>query len=200
MRWSIQSIFDHEPARYLTQVNGDAVLDGSPSAQCIAKIKLTVVDIEQARTAGLFAQDLIAAHSTLKPLLGPLFTGNKKKVYQPPVLRTVPVVGALHNLLLIERIEVLPEYRAVGVTQNIIDEAIRLFACQLAIVVIQCGHSQIDFSMDGRQVLSEWQQSLQLNAFDLSGQLAVNRVKAHFAKMGFRMLPQSNVMVRKLEV
>ena len=97
------------------------------------------------------------------------------------------------NLLVIDRLEILPSYRKQKLGLQCIHRCIQLFAQNQELVTLRCLPLQFRLSESARR--DEWITQLRLDEFDARRDVCQGKLEKYFQQLGFKKVPRANFMV-----
>lgn len=100
------------------------------------------------------------------------------------------------NVLIIDRLEILPAFRAHNLGLVTMRRLIQRFGAGASIAAIKPFPLQFEANKD---IDDEWSQQLKLPAFDKNNRSATARLKKYYRKLGFVSLPSTPFMFLELE-
>ena len=193
LRWREEFVgqFDDEPNTFIYEVNGNIVaIDGmdDPVAGWFA---LTYVDIDGAVDAGaplflLMDAKSQSLHEYSIALLDP-YTYYFNRRVQKAVGSSVEFGG---NLLILDRLELLPRYRGKGKSLTLIREMIRRFHHGAEVVAIKPFPLQLEVGSNDEV---RWR-ALELDAMSKDESAATRKLVQHYSKCGFRKVAKTPYM------
>jgi len=163
--------------------------------QAIAgKVRLFVVDLEGADKKGFGARWTLDLEAATEPYMALLSqeAGN----FSPAVLKILGEEFILNsNMLIIDRLELLPQYRGRGLGLRCMDACIRHFSLGCRIAAIK--PYPLQFEPTGRSK-NEWRDALAFKALSRDKRASTKRLKQHYGQLGFQHVPRTDLMVRDL--
>jgi GNAT superfamily N-acetyltransferase len=197
-----QSLFSDEGDRWITPIVGGAsYYDEDGDGQPAGKVAFYHVDLESASERGLdpwYVLDQLSDTAFFMPLF--------RKVggyleFDPKITEELLLCGSTPNLLVFDRIEILPEYRGRGLTKLVVDEVVRLFGASCSLLVLKAFPLQLeagfkDDSKDG--TLSDWKKSLRLEDLGSDEASTTTRLIHYYETLGFQKFDNQGVMYKCL--
>lgn len=166
----------------------------------VGRARAFVVAVERARERGYAAQDLLDADSSVWPY-HVLFSRREAGFFTDAVNRALGIANDQvfnQDLLIIDRIEILPSYRGRGYGL----QAMHLLMTHLSLGCRLAAIKPFPLQFEADRPLGEdpkWHGRLQLERFSLSKPKATRRLRDHYAKLGFVAVQGTDLMVRDLE-
>jgi GNAT superfamily N-acetyltransferase len=102
-----------------------------------------------------------------------------------------PLEEAPGNLLILNRLEILPSYRGRKVGLAVLNRCIQQFAHD-SLVVLKCWPLQLQ--LQENEPPTEWQRQLELGSFDPDERAGIERLRTYYSSLGFRSLSQPEFM------
>lgn len=178
---------------FLGEYQGDLV-DLETSAYA-GKVKLFVVNLEGAEAVGWSAPDVLDLEATTEPyitLLGE-YAGN----FSPAVLRLLDEDLVLNsNMLIIDRVELLPAYRGLGLGLECMKTCLRHMShgCRIAAL------KPYPLQFEAKACESKnWSAGLELSSFSSNQRASLQRLKRHYGQLGFKHVRGTELMVLDLD-
>lgn len=198
LRWNSESstLQYEEPDGYIYETSGDVhVVDDSDESQLAGKFKIYYVDVEGAVNHGEPLYDVLDAHSrATAEYFDPLFSPDDG-TFNERVLELVDYEIVDANLLILDRLELLPQFRGHGLGLTIMQHMIRRFSSGAAIIALKAFPLQFEASCS---VDNEhgWRTELGLDRLSKNEKSATAKLQEHYGRVGFIPVPNSAIMVR----
>lgn len=183
--------FDSEYS-YLGCYKGD-LLDVETNVLA-GKVRLFVVDLEGADKNGRSASWTLDLEAATEPYIALLSeeAGN----FSPAVLKILGEEFVLNsNMLIIDRLELLPAYRGLGLGLKCMDACIRHLSAGCRIAAIK--PFPLQFEPAGRTA-DEWQDALAFKSLSRDKRASTKRLKQHYGRLGFKHVSRTDLMIRDL--
>ncbi|MDR2871818.1 MAG: hypothetical protein LBV45_04735 [Xanthomonadaceae bacterium] len=182
-----------ETGSLLGECEGEIYLED----RCIGKVKVYAVDIDGMMNYGYSPWDLLDIDGATYPYTE-LLSEDMAGEFVPAVNRALRIDEAYsQNLLIIDRVEVLPKYRG----RNFGLQAMHLILANLypgcRIAAIKPFPLQFEGGIKDRP--TEWDVRMKYNTFPKQQRLAKQKLRAHYAKLGFVPVRGMEFMVLDLE-
>jgi GNAT superfamily N-acetyltransferase len=158
------------------------------------KVKLFVVDLEGADKKGFGASGTLDLEAATEPYIALLSeeAGN----FIPAVLKILGEEFVLNsNMLIIDRLELLPAYRGRGLGLKCMAACIRHLSAGCRIAAIK--PFPLQFEPAGR-TSDEWQDALAFKSLSRDKRASTKRLKQHYGQLGFKHVSRTDLMVRDL--
>jgi len=197
LKWEASSICIEavDPSDFLYETHGKILcLSENDKETLVGKFRLYYADIENASEEGFTAFEVLDSHShsaeycrSIYGLNGSEF--NKKLL----TLLNFDVMG--NNLLIIDRLEILPKYRGKNLGLIITRRLIQRFSFGAGVVVIKPFPLQFEHepSIDNDQ---QWHRKMQFSGFSKSERLSLQKLYQYYSKLGFIRMPGVPFMFR----
>lgn len=187
---------EYGPESLLACYHGDILL--AESSRKIGHARVLVAEIERAREHGYGMLEFFDVSSSSWPY-HVLFSQREAGSFTPAVNRALGIDEVYsQNLLIIDRIEVLPRYRGkhYGLqAMHLILEHLSM-GCRLAAI------KPYPLQFEGANPLGEssaWRTKLQLESFPRHQASATRRLREHYARLGFVLVKGTPLMVLDLD-
>lgn len=158
------------------------------------KVRLFVVDLEGADKKGQGASWTLDLEAGTEPYIALLSeeAGN----FSPAVLKILGEEFVSNsNMLIIDRLELLPTYRGRGFGLKCMDAYIRHLSAGCRIAAIK--PFPLQFEPAGRTA-DEWRDALAFKSLSRDKRASTKRLKQHYGQLGFTHVPRTDLMVRDL--
>lgn len=173
----------------------DGKLRDADSNEVAGRVGLYVVDLDGAGEAGHPAFDVLdseAATAEYIELLSAKEDGN----FSPAVnalLNDAPAFS--NNMLIINVIELLPSYRGYGLGLTCMETCLRHFRLGCRIAAIKPFPLQF---LGGIKDSDDWSAGLQLASLDGNKRTSTQKLRKHYARLGFRHVRGTQLMIYDL--
>lgn len=184
-------LFDYN-SNFITEFEGSITLMSKENEEVEAgTITVSLIDTEKAYKFGHSISSLIEEEAQLHGINEALFTtyGSYRK-------RVRKIVGNItnRNVLLIKRIEILPEFRGSNFGLLAMFNAIARLGKDCGLIAINAFPFQFDYGEEGQICVNDKQSYIGL---ETDYKKACKKLKAHYAKLGFNDTGYDNYMVRR---
>ena len=188
-------------AKAITFIKGDikAYDDETESPVLIGKIQLYYCDMLSACINGRSLFEVMDGHSaTLEEFFAILYnpTTEEMKPFVSELL-DIEIDECDKNILIFNRIEILPDYRGHGITKQVVNHCIRLFSNNCNVISLQCYPLQLS-KLDEEDIDDiQWHNSLQLDKLEQDKKKAQKSLSSYYKSLGFIRIPRTNFMLIK---
>jgi GNAT superfamily N-acetyltransferase len=175
-----------DPDDYIYPIYGRmAKMDNDESDIVVGKFRLYYVDIASAINTGYINMfDLFDAHSdSTADYYGSLFdpdtmdfSENLQQLFNYEIFE--------QNVLIIDRLELLPEYRGENLGLTIMRRLIQRYSAGAAVVAIKPFPLQFEQSIPAENK-SGWHTEMQLSSFRETEGDSIRKLRSHYSKLGF---------------
>lgn len=162
----------------------------------IGKAKVIHADIELGDRYGLPPSTVLDLIHETRPYIEAIF--NSDEQVNRNTIRKLQKSIKNRNLLIIDRIEILPHYRSQGVTETLIDDVSRLFSARAEILALKAYPLQFERS-NPAEAPAAWIEKMSFDLLDADRRNGFISLKCYYTRLGFTSLNHDNVMVRHLE-
>jgi len=197
LKWEASSICleAEDPSNFLYETHGTILCLGENDQETlVGKFRLYYADIEYASEEGFNAFEVLDAHSHTAEYCSSIYgidgsEFNKKLL----TLLSFDVMG--NNLLIIDRLEILPKYRGKNLGLIITRRLIQRFLFGAGVVAIKPFPLQFEHkpSTDNGH---QWRKEIQLSGFSKSEHLSLQKLYQYYSKLGFIRMPGIPFMFR----
>lgn len=158
------------------------------------RMRLFVTEFTAAEEAGFGALDLLDLKASTEEYS--VLLGREAGNYSPAVLKMLGEEFVLnHDMLIIDRLELLPAYRGRGLGLKCMQACIRHFgkACRIAAIK----PFPLQFNQPDAQP-SEWDTQLALDSLSRQKRASMKRLKQHYGQLGFQHVRGTELMILDL--
>jgi hypothetical protein len=190
------SPLSHEEGKWITEIEAKISTFSEEDNETLAgKARFHLADIESALDAGLSAFWLLDEKASTFDMYSKLFV-NHTSEFKDEIFETIGEELFSSNLFIVDRIEILPDFRGHSLARLAIEEAIRIFAGNVQLCVLKAFPLQFEVSNSNTD---KWTDSLKLLDFCDEGEIATQKLIDHYKAIGFHSLHDSKeYMVRKV--
>lgn len=182
----------YEPDDAITDYSGEIVAYGDHGDQMIGKIALRVVDLDASQDSVFDVLDCVD-QETADHLV--LFDADGQ--FSPAVGRVLDEEDTPStNLLLIDRIEILPQARGRGLAPLILNLLSRKFRNTCRLAVLKPFPLQYGSAFERHK--NTWEERMGYKHFDADQKKALRKLKKLYRTAGFVPVPRTDYMVRDL--
>lgn len=190
INYTISSSINDYAESMITEINGDVLVCNEDGGDVLAaKCRHLFVDIENSEIS---AFDLLDLRSETAEYIGLYevetisFTDHVMNMFNDDLWKC--------NLLIVDRIEVLPEYRGYGLAKSIIEDAMRLFSPRTDIIALKAFPLQLCHK-DTNNEPNEWQMMMKLHELEQDEIRAKDRLEAFYSELGFVSTGSEGIML-----
>lgn len=184
---------EDDPEFYLYETSG-AVLDMHENGRRPTAGRFTVyyVDVCAALNAGADVYDVFDVHATTLDFFDVIFNPATLQL-QNRLVDLFDGEEVWGNVLIIDRLEILPRYRGMNLGLVVMRRLIERFGAGCAIVAIKPFPLQFESVGDG---IDSWREKLKLSKLNADSESATLRLCHHYEELGFRALHGTPFMFR----
>jgi len=103
------------------------------------------------------------------------------------------------NILVADRIEILPEHRNNGITAKVFDQMVRLFGSDCSLLLLKAFPLQHEPRRgDTYGDISDWQKSLALENFETDQSSALEHLTSYYERIGFTKFKTDGIMYKPI--
>lgn len=198
MTWSNESFVgdDGEPDDLIYEMSGDLVnIDDEDKRELVGKFRLFYVDVERADNEGIAIRDVLDAHSaTTAEYYEALFDPDEEG-FNDRILDLIDDEVAGCNVLILDRLEILPKYRGRKLGLEVMRHMIRRFSSGTGIVSIKPFPLQGEVAATSEET-KKWRADLALDQLPTDQVVATRKLREYYSQIGFVSLDATPFMVR----
>lgn len=158
---------------------------------------LALMNLVGARRAGFTPVEVLADEAQWGDYAA-LFANDRPRHFAAAVKRAGAGREDCDNLLIFDRVEVLPEYRGNDLALRYYNTALLRFGAGCSLAVLKPFPLQCESTCDEPASKEEWRQALRLSDFSRDRRAATLRLKRHYERCGFKALRGSPLMLLDL--
>jgi hypothetical protein len=184
---------DLEEMSFVHSVTGEILCsptDEDEDEVVVGELALSYINMADAMENGYDPYLFLDVDGSLAELT-PLY--NSDGEFSKRVQRIVKKEVFSLNTLVIDRLEILPNYRGQKLGLQCIHRCMQLFAHDQALVTLRCVPLQFRRSESARR--DEWITQLRLDKFDAQRDVCQAKLEKYFQQLGFKKVPKTNLMV-----
>lgn len=176
----------------VTATHSDGVEE---SELVIGKGKFFYADMDGAYVDGLSPFDVLDERAGTFDFVFPLFGESDEGMsFKSDVTERFNLTGHTNNLFIIDRLEVLPEYRGENVAAILIDEAIRLFSADAEVIALKSFPLQDEHVYESKK-RDSWYKAMKMDELPkLEGY--EEKLSSFYEKIGFASIGENGIMIR----
>lgn len=188
---------NEEPDDFLYQYGGIIVgHDDDDHRILFGKFNIFYVDISNGLDAGLEPLEVLDGHAStneFSPLFSracPDFSETVQKLCNYDLLSL--------NILIIDRLEVLPRYRGHGISTQVVKGLIQRFGHGAGLVTLKVFPLQLEVGYPTDSNVEAWRKRMGLAALDQNTTKAKASLKSFYKRLGFKQVPKTDLMIANL--
>jgi GNAT superfamily N-acetyltransferase len=197
MSWTDESYVGHsgEPDEYVYETTGDLYRVGENDERELAgKFRVTYIDVDRAANDGMSVSDVFDAHEYIVGYFDALYGSNAPE-FDNRVMELLgyDILGS--NVLILDRLELLPRYRGRGLGLKVMRHMICRFAAGAAVVAIKPFPLQFEYEPSDEDK-RRWRADLGLAQFVKNERVATKKLRDYYSTLGFVRISRTPYMIR----
>jgi len=185
-----------DPSDFIYETTGRMVTRADDVRTLIGKFRLYYVDIESAFNDGVPVHDVFDTYAETFEIYQALFDADSIEPRER-VLRLLEYEVHELNVLILDRLEILPAFRGSRLGLAVMKAIIRRFSAGVGLVAIKPFPLQFEHEpTDERE--REWRAALRLTDLPRVERLATTKLCAYYQRLGFVRLRGTPFMVRSV--
>lgn len=197
MSWTVEScVFESgEPDDFIYETSGDLLsVDADDARSLVGKFRIYYVDVGRAVDEGMPVFDVFDSYSHTVGYYDAIF-GAKSPDFSDRLMKLLnyDVVGS--NVLILDRLEVLPQYRRRGVGLRIMRNMMKRFGGGAAVVAIKPFPLQFEVEPSNEDE-RKWRTELGLGQLPKNEPVATKKLRDYYGRLGFLRVSRTPFMVR----
>jgi len=192
------SIPGNDVMRYVTEIEGDIfACDNDGTEHLVGKVKYVSIDANDALDNGISPEYLLDIQSNTSHFMGELY--NRSGCYFRRKIQNLFISETLNtNLLIVDRIEILPFFRGRSWFSKIINDGIRFFGFKAELIVLKAFPLQFEINTE-RKDLIEWQTKMSIDKLCSDEKTAFRKIERFYRGAGFVKISNSGIMIKPIE-
>jgi hypothetical protein len=198
MSWSSESdlLKSGDPDDFIYETSGDLFsVDDNDGRELVSKFRFYYVDVERAIHEGMPLFDVFDAHSHIVEYYDAV-SGSNAPDFSDRLIKLLnhDVLGS--NVLILDRLEIPPQYRGSKLGLRTMGHMIRRFAAGAAVVAIKPLPLQLEVEPSGEDE-QKWRTSfLAQLPKDKRVAIAIKKLCDYYTKLGFLRISRTPFMIR----
>lgn len=197
LSWGSTSLVEEfgEPDRLIYPFCGDIFgLDDGEGRTLLGKFQAQYIDVGRAMNEQESVFDVMDCLSaSIAEYFEPIF-GENSPHFSDAVDEISGCVTDGYNLLILDRIEVLPQFRGRRIGLKVLRQMMVRFSPGAGVIALKAFPLQLEhesFDEDERA----WRERLDLKSFVQDEKISIAKLEGYYSKLGFKALPNSAFMV-----
>jgi GNAT superfamily N-acetyltransferase len=190
---------DHEdPGNFLHPIQGEILgYDEADRQRKLGRFRVFQVDLDGGLEVGFGPLDVLDGRQETSVFM-PLFSA-RGEGFSNAVMRLCHDDLLYQNLLVIDRVEILPRYRGQGLGAQVVKGLIWKFRQGAGLAVLKAFPLQFEYLHEhpGTEV-ELWRRKMGLDGLPKDEVKATRRLKAFYADLGFMPIPRTSLMIANL--
>jgi hypothetical protein len=191
---SVSLLDDSEPDKWVYSYCGDILnIEEDDSRTKIGKFSAQYIDVGGAMNEGEPIFEILDCHSSsLAEYFEPIF-GDNAPNFSDTVEQITKGNADGCNLLIIDRVEIIAEYRGKGIGLRILSHMMVRFSMGAGIVALKA--FPLQFELEQTNEDQTWHKLLSLESFENNVEVSTTKLKDYYSRLGFKCLPAGDFMV-----
>ena len=183
--------------KYLTEIEGDIFANDADGIEYLAgKVKYVFINADEAIDDGFSPEELLDLQSNTAHFMGNIY--NKKGYcFRRKILNLYNHAIFSSNLLILDRIELLPAYRGRNWFTEILDDGIRHFGFRADLIALKAFPLQFEANSQSENII-EWRNKMAIKLLSQDEKKSFRRLESYYKKFGFIKVSNYGIMVRTL--
>lgn len=194
LSWESDLIEDRtRPDTYLYDMHGNISLEsGKGTREVIGKFEIYLVDVHNGINIGLPGGKILDARENTRKYCRAVYDYRLCN-YEPPVYDLLKGECVELDMLIVEKIQLLPKYRGVGLGFRVMRLLIERIARDCGVIAMAPVPSQFDSDASKTQT---WLNRLDLARYSASREESTRKLTEHFARLDFKPLDGTPLLIR----
>lgn len=180
--------------RFITTIKGVVYVkdDKNRIISEAGRLSLRLIDIELAHHEDLSLYELFSSEKGLLELGESVFNLHTEE-YMPEIISFFEHGVVFMNILMIDKLEILPEFRGKGLGKMLIKDIKNRFSNGCGLIALKIRSFQhgsfLSFTVDEQ----EWEKKMDFNSLESDEEKAFYKLANYFKSLGFKSLNSSDV-------
>lgn len=197
VKYEISSSLCDDPENWVTEITGDVICyEEDETEQLVGRARVFYVDADYALDDGYPPEYILDMQSETAPYIEALYDLESGE-FNSNVRKILGCESFNPNVVIIDRIEILPGYRGKGLSRKIINETVRLFGARAELVALQS--FPLQFESKTYNTPSAWEAKMNLRALGRNEVEACKVLSSHYKSLGFQDLGRDHVMAKMIQ-
>ncbi|WP_288253747.1 hypothetical protein [uncultured Hydrogenophaga sp.] len=184
---------DEEPSRYIQTLEGHVVLDFENHRERVGRFRVFVIDVESAVNDEESVFDIFDSYSETMGYWSLYQDGLE---FRPKVVKVLPGGERWRpNMLILDRMEVVPKYRGKGIGLCALNCLQRRYSIGCGIIAMKPFPLQFEGGLPEENAAKEDFIAMGLGAFDRDFKRATAKLRRYYGRLGFVRVPGTEYMV-----
>lgn len=185
-----------EPNDYIYEYEGEILsVEDDDKRKSVGRFRVFYADLDAAVNAGTAPFDVFDWRSETAPYVVLYDAGSS------PVPAAIKAIGEepffFANLLILDRLELLPEFRGRGLGLLILRRLIERFSAGTGVVAMK--PFPLQFEVARHDGPGEWSKALALETYSKDKRATMAKLQRYYAKLGFKKVAGTDLMIRATE-
>jgi hypothetical protein len=192
INYKIHSSITDDPIDWIKEINGEVFICEEDGEKIVAQCRHFFIDLENSKVAADYLLDIrheIAPFISLYESGTSSFTEEFLDIMEHDIWNS--------NLLVIDRIEILPNFRGKGLAGLIIEDAINSFSPRTDLAVLKAFPLQLEYKTTKHKP-KKWERMMALSNLENNEAIARNKLISLYKSLGFIMIENNEIMARKI--
>jgi len=197
LSWSAESFVSAsgEPHDFIYETDGDLLaIDDADNRSLIGKFRLYYIDVERALNDGMPIFDVFDSYAQTFDYYDSLF-GNNSPEFSDALMKILDYDVFGSNVLILDRLEILPKYRGRGLGLSVMRNMIARFAGGAAVIAIKPFPLQFEPESSAEDQ-KKWRADLGLTTLSKNKRNATKKLRNYYSRLGFVSMRGTSFMVR----
>lgn len=192
IEYKMSSGCSNEPDDIIKEINGKvSILTDDYKQKTAARCRYFFINLEDSSYPAYYILDILGE---LEPFVD--LYDNETSFFCEKLLKKFKHELWHSNILIIDRLEVLPKYRGMGLGKTMIEDAIKLFSNKTDIVALKAFPLQLEAEPND---MSTWQKLMKFDRLEQDSKKAIKQLRQFYKSLGFKQFEKSMLMIKRIE-
>lgn len=193
--YKVHSPMYDDPCRWLISISAEVSVNGGEDdeleEEVIAKANFIYAELDEAASEGYDPMYVLDIQSETAPYMSLFERDEDEFELCAPIRDDKDAIIFGWNLLIFHDIEISPSYRGRGLTRRIWEDALRVFGGHASVAALHAVPHGMNITNEN---IDNWDWSIKPDTLEVCDLKALNSVRVHFSKLGFKMLGRGDLM------
>lgn len=190
IEYKLSSSYTDDPEDYIKEINGKvSILTDDYKQKTAARCRYFFINLEDSSYPPYYILDILGE---LEPFVD--LYDNETSFFCEKLLKNFKHELWHSNLLIIDRLEILPKYRGRGLGKTMIEDAIKLFSNKADIVALKAFPLQLEVESND---MSTWQRLMKFDRLEQDSKKAIKQLRQFYKSLGFKQFESSMLMIKR---
>jgi len=185
------AMVSEEPENYLIEIEGEILASGDDVENILAgKLRLFYADLDEAARAGYDLSTILDMRAETCPFIS-LFDSKTHEFKES--VRRIADDPMSPNLLILDRVEILPAFRGKGLGLASLYRCIQQYGHGCGLIALKC--FPLQFEAAKRSGPDEWDRKMETAQMGRNQRACQMKLEGYYSRLGFERVGRTELMV-----